>query len=149
MTFNGLKISELSAELGGKRVLQSINFSLQEGNVLGVLGPSGCGKSTLLKVIAGIVTPTDGQIFWNSVDILKMPAHKRGIGLMFQNNALFPHMNVHDNIRFGLEMLSIPKDEANDRTTDLLELVDLKGYGNRAIDSLSGGESQRVALARV
>ena len=137
MTFNGLKISELSAELGGKRVLQSINFSLQEGNVLGVLGPSGCGKSTLLKVIAGIVTPTDGQIFWNSVDILKMPAHKRGIGLMFQNNALFPHMNVYDNIRFGLEMLSTPKDEANDRTTDLLELVDLKGYGNRAIDSLS------------
>ena len=68
---------------------------------------------------------------------------------MFQNNALFPHMNVHDNIRFGLEMLSIPKDEANDRTNDLLELVDLKGYGNRAIDSLSGGESQRVALARV
>jgi len=149
MTFNGLEISEVSAELGGKRVLQSINFSLEAGNVLGVLGPSGCGKSTLLKVIAGIVTPTDGQIIWNSVDILKMPAHKRGIGLMFQNNALFPHMNVHDNIRFGLEMLSIPKDEANDRTTDLLELVDLKGYGNRAIDSLSGGESQRVALARV
>ena len=78
MTFNGLEISEVSAELGGKRVLQSINFSLQEGNVLGVLGPSGCGKSTLLKVIAGIVNPTDGQIFWNSVDILNMPAHKRG-----------------------------------------------------------------------
>ena len=149
MTFNGLEISELSAELGGKRVLQSINFSLQEGNVLGVLGPSGCGKSTLLKVIAGIVTPTDGQIFWNSVDVSKRPAHKRGIGLMFQNNALFPHMSVHENIRFGLEMLSVPKDEANERTIALLELVDLKGYGNRAVDSLSGGESQRVALARV
>jgi len=149
MTFNGLEISEMSAELGGKRVLQSINFTLEAGNVLAVLGPSGCGKSTLLKVIAGIVTPTDGQIFWNSADILKSPAHKRGIGLMFQNNALFPHMSVHDNIRFGLEMLSVPKDEANDRTVDLLELVDLKGYGNRAVDSLSGGESQRVALARV
>ena len=149
MTFNGLEIAELSAELGGKRVLQSINFSLQEGNVLAILGPSGCGKSTLLKVIAGIVTPTDGRIFWNSVDILKAPAHKRGIGLMFQNNALFPHMSVHDNIRFGLEMLSISKDEANDRTVDLLELVGLKDYGNRSIDSLSGGESQRVALARV
>ena len=149
MTFNGLEISELSAELGGKRVLQSINFSLQEGNVLGVLGPSGCGKSTLLKVIAGIVNPTDGQIFWNSVDVSKTPAHKRGIGLMFQNNALFPHMSVHENIRFGLEMLSVPKDEANERTIALLELVDLKGYGNRAVDSLSGGESQRVALARV
>ena len=149
MTFNGLEISELSAELGGKRVLQSINFSLETGNVLAVLGPSGCGKSTLLKVIAGIVPPTDGQIFWNSVDVSKTPAHKRGIGLMFQNNALFPHMSVHDNIRFGLEMLSVPKDEANDRTIDLLELVDLKGYGNRAVDSLSGGESQRVALARV
>ena len=149
MTFNGLEISELSAQLGGKSVLQSISFTLQEGKVLAVLGPSGCGKSTLLKVIAGILTPTDGEIFWNSVDILKTPAHKRGIGLMFQNNALFPHMSVHENIRFGLEMLSVPKDEANDRTHDLLELVDLKGYGNRAVDSLSGGESQRVALARV
>tara|TARA_Y100000748_G_scaffold108920_1_gene91212 strand:+ start:2366 stop:3394 length:1029 start_codon:yes stop_codon:yes gene_type:complete len=149
MSFNGLEISEVSAELGGKRVLQSISFTLQEGNVLAVLGPSGCGKSTLLKVIAGIVEPTVGKIFWNSVDILKTPAHKRGIGLMFQNNALFPHMNVHANIRFGLEMLSVPKDEANDRTVDLLKLVDLKGYGNRAVDSLSGGESQRVALARV
>ena len=149
MTFNGLEIAELSAELGGKRVLQSINFSLQKGNVLAILGPSGCGKSTLLKVISGIVTPTDGHIFWNSVDISKTPSHKRGIGLMFQNNALFPHMSVHDNIRFGLEMLSIPKDEANDRTVDLLELVGLKDYGNRSVDSLSGGESQRVALARV
>ena len=130
-------------------MLQSINFSLQEGSVLAILGPSGCGKSTLLKVIAGILTPTDGQIFWNSEDILKTPAHKRGIGLMFQNNALFPHMSVHDNIRFGLEMLPIPKDEANDRTVELLELVGLKDYGNRSIDSLSGGESQRVALARV
>ena len=147
MTFNGLEISEVSAELGGKRVLQSISFSLKSGNVLGVLGPSGCGKSTLLKVIAGIVNPTDGHIFWNSADILNTPSHKRGIGLMFQNNALFPHMSVHDNIRFGLEMLSVPKDEANDRTVDLLNLVDLKGYGNRAVDSLSGGESQRVALA--
>ena len=149
MSFNGLEIAELSAELGGKKVLQSINFSLQEGSVLAILGPSGCGKSTLLKVIAGILTPTDGHIFWNSEDILKTPAHKRGIGLMFQNNALFPHMSVHDNIRFGLEMLSIPKDEANDRTVELLELVGLKDYGNRSIDSLSGGESQRVALARV
>ena len=149
MTFNGLEISEVSAELGGESVLQSISFSLQEGNGLAILGPSGCGKSTLLKVIAGIVTPTYGQIFWNSVDISKTPAHKRGIGLMFQSNALFPHMSVHDNIRFGLEMLSVPKDEANDRTDHLLELVDLKGYGNRSIDSLSGGESQRVALARV
>ena len=149
MTFNGLEISEVSVELGGKRVLQSINVSLEAGNVLAVLGPSGCGKSTLLKVIAGIVTPTDGQIFWNSADVLKTPVHKRGIGLMFQNNALFPHMSVHENIRFGLEMLSVPKDEANERTIALLELVDLKGYGNRAVDSLSGGESQRVALARV
>jgi len=149
MTFNGLKISEVSAELGGERVLQSINFSLQEGNVLALLGRSGCGKSTLLKVIAGIVSPTGGQIFWNSVDISMTPAHKRGIGLMFQNNALFPHMSVHENIRFGLEMLSVPKAEANDRVVDLLELVDLKGFGSRTIDSLSGGESQRVALARV
>ena len=149
MTFNGLKISEVSAELGGKRVLQSISFSLDSGNVLAVLGPSGCGKSTLLKVIAGIVNPTDGQIFLNSADVLNSPAHKRGIGLMFQNNALFPHMSVHDNIRFGLDMLSVPKDEANDRTVDLLDLVDLKGYGNRTVGTLSGGESQRVALARV
>ena len=149
MTFNGLKISELSAKLAGRTVLQGINFQLQKGNVLAVLGPSGCGKSTLLKIIAGIVQPTCGNITWGSVDISKTPAHKRGVGLMFQNNALFPHMNVQENVRFGLEMLSVSKEEANDRTIDLLELVGLKGYGNRAVDTLSGGESQRVALARV
>mgnify|MGYP001181080014 FL=1 len=149
MTFKGLKIFELSAKLGGRTVLQDISFQLQEGNVLAVLGPSGCGKSTLLKIIAGIVEPTCGHITWGSVDISKTPAHKRGVGLMFQNNALFPHMNVQENVRFGLEMLSVSKEEANDRTIDLLQLVGLKGYGNRAVDTLSGGESQRVALARV
>lgn len=149
MTFNGLEISKVSAELGDESILQAISFQLNAGNALAVLGPSGCGKSTLLKVIAGIITPTDGHVLWNSIEISNTPAHKRGIGLMFQNNALFPHMNVHENIRFGLDMLSVPKDEANDRIADLLELVGLKGYGNRAIDTLSGGESQRVALARV
>ncbi len=149
MNFNGLEISKVSAELDGNSVLQEVSFQLQVGNVLAVLGPSGCGKSTLLRVIAGIITPTSGHVFWNSVDISKIASHKRGIGLMFQNNALFPHMNVHENIGFGLDMLSVPKDEANDRIVDLLELVGLKGYGKRAVDTLSGGESQRVALARV
>jgi ABC-type Fe3+/spermidine/putrescine transport system ATPase subunit len=149
MTFNGLEISNVSAQLGQESILRAVSFQLKAGNALAVLGPSGCGKSTLLKVIAGIITPTDGHVFWNSVEISKTPAHNRGIGLMFQNNALFPHMNVHENIRFGLDMLSVPKDEANDRIADLLTLVGLKGYGNRAVDTLSGGESQRVALARV
>jgi ABC-type Fe3+/spermidine/putrescine transport system ATPase subunit len=118
------------------------------GEVIGVLGSSGSGKTTLLRVIAGLHAASEGSIVLNSMDVTTTPTHLRGIGLMFQEHALFPHLNVSDNVAFGLRMAKVPKSDRSIRVEEALDLVGLAGFATRDVSSLSGGERQRVALAR-
>lgn len=134
--------------VAGKTAVSQASFSLPQGDILCLLGPSGCGKTTLLRLIAGLEQPDSGDVRLNGQSVLTTPPHQRNIGMMFQQYALFPHKNVRDNIAFGLEMQHASHSAIDDRVTEMLDLVDLEGFGERAIDRLSGGEQQRVALAR-
>jgi iron(III) transport system ATP-binding protein len=113
-----------------------------------LLGPSGCGKTTTLRMIAGLEKPDSGTIQFQNADITNLPAERRGFGMVFQNYALFPHLNVFENVAFGLRARHAAKAEMSERVTSALELVQLPGYGKRAVDELSGGQQQRVAIAR-
>jgi ABC-type Fe3+/spermidine/putrescine transport system ATPase subunit len=143
-----LQISKIIKSFGDKQVLDGVTFDIYQGEIVALLGPSGCGKSTLLSIIAGIEIPDDGEIFWMETPINETPPHLRGFGLMFQDNVLFPHMNVFENVAFGLEMIGMEKDAIEIKVSETLELVGLQGLDNRNVNSLSGGEQQRVALAR-
>jgi ABC-type Fe3+/spermidine/putrescine transport system ATPase subunit len=129
-------------------VLRSIDLVVAQGEIMCLLGPSGCGKTTLLRLIAGLETPRHGDILLHGRSIVRTPAHRRGFGLMFQDFALFPHMNVEQNIRFGLRMQGVNRPAADRRVREALALVDLVGFEKRGVAQLSGGEKQRVALAR-
>ena len=129
-------------------MLSGITFDLFQGEILAILGPSGCGKSTLLSIIAGIEEPDKGSISWSGTDISNLPAHRRGFGLMFQEDVLFPHMDVYENVAFGLKMQKKSKSEINRKVIETLEIVDLLHQKDRNVNTLSGGEQQRVALAR-
>ncbi|HAJ38346.1 MAG TPA: iron ABC transporter ATP-binding protein [Chloroflexi bacterium] len=131
-----------------KPVLQGVSLTLAREEILCLLGPSGCGKSTLLRVIAGLEAPDQGEVRLHGVTITGLPAHRRGIGLMFQDYALFPHLDVAGNVGYGLRMAGINAVERRARVDALLTLVNLQGYAQRSVDELSGGEQQRVALAR-
>ena len=132
----------------GSYILNNINLALPRGSRLSVLGPSGCGKTTLLRMIAGLDTPNSGDILFNGVSILDLPPYKRNFGMMFQDYALFPHLNVFANIAFGLKMKGMPKRAQAPIVAEMLALTNLEGFENRKVDELSGGERQRVALAR-
>ena len=143
-----LDVTDLTVTYGGQAALRSIDLTVETGQRYAVMGPSGAGKSTLLRVLAGLEAPTSGSILLNGNDITSSPSYERPVGLMFQDNALFPHMNVIDNVAYGLRMKGMPKDERTSRARDLLSLVSLSGFDDRMPTSLSGGEQQRVALAR-
>lgn len=128
--------------------LKSIDLALKEGEFFALLGPSGCGKTTLLKVIAGLLTPEMGEIYWASEKLTGVPAEKRGFGMVFQQPLLFPHMTVLDNVSFGLKMQGISKKERYAKAENLLTAVDLSGFAHHNPAQLSGGQQQRVALAR-
>ncbi|MGQ0831533.1 MAG: ABC transporter ATP-binding protein [Microthrixaceae bacterium] len=128
--------------------LAGVDLEVACGEVVAVLGPSGSGKSTLLRAIAGLQRLDSGRVWLDDRDVSDVPPHRRGVGLMFQDHALFPHRDVAGNVAFGLKMQRRPTAEIQRRVEHLLELVDLPGYGDRAIHTLSGGEQQRVALAR-
>lgn len=132
----------------GSLILKDINLRLQQGTKLSVLGPSGSGKTTLLRLIAGLETPDSGTIVFNGYPMNDCPVHKRNFGMMFQEFALFPHMNVFNNIAFGLKMKGLDKAKTALRVQEMLLLTGLEGFQTRHIDDLSGGERQRVALAR-
>ncbi|MBP8830269.1 MAG: ABC transporter ATP-binding protein [Desulfobacter sp.] len=132
----------------GVCLLNNINLALPRGSRLSVLGPSGSGKTTLLRMIAGLDMPDSGDIRFNGGSILDIPPHKRNFGMMFQDYALFPHLDVFHNIAFGLKMKGMPRQEQAPIVEEMLALINLKGFENRKVDKLSGGERQRVALAR-
>lgn len=143
-----LTLNNISAELDARPVLNGISFEVAEGEFFSLLGPSGCGKTTLLKIISGFLKPNSGELLWNGARITHVPANKRDLNLVFQNYALFPHMNVFDNVAFGLRMQKLAEDDVRKRTLDALALVRMESFAQRRISDLSGGQQQRIALAR-
>jgi putative spermidine/putrescine transport system ATP-binding protein len=143
-----VRLSELTKLYGATRAVDRLSLSIVPGNMVALLGPSGCGKTTTLRMIAGLVEPNAGDIFIDDRRITRVPVHRRNIGMLFQNYALFPHMTVAENIAFGLETRGVKGSAATARVQDALQLVQLSGYGGRLPSQLSGGQQQRVALAR-
>lgn len=143
-----ISIRDLTKRFGGQTVLDHVNLEIGQGELFFLLGPSGCGKTTLLRHIAGFYRPDSGQILFDEDDVTRLPAHKRDTGMMFQSYALWPHLNVAQNVAFGLEERKRPRPEIEHRVNEALDLVKLEGLGTRKIAQLSGGQQQRVALAR-
>ncbi len=143
-----IELDNISKAYDGKPVLRGVSLAADAGSVTALLGPSGCGKTTLLRIIAGLERADGGTVRVEGAPIDDVPPHLRGFGMMFQDYALFPHLDVAGNIAFGLQMQGRPQAEARARVAELLELVGLAGYERRRVYELSGGERQRVALAR-
>lgn len=143
-----LKVNNLSKSFGNVKAIQEISFEATEGKVLSLLGPSGCGKTTTLRCIAGFENPDQGEIYLDDRKITPFPPEKRGIGMVFQNYALWPHMTVYGNLAFGLQIRKVPKPKINKKIKKILSMVQLEGYENRYPRQMSGGQQQRIAMAR-
>jgi len=143
-----INIEHLSKSFGGKKVLDDINLYVQRGEFITLLGPSGCGKTTLLRQIAGFLQPDEGVITMDGRDISQIPPHKRKLNTVFQRYALFPHLDVYDNVAFGLKLAKVPEDEIAARVKKYLKLVSMSDYEDRDVNTLSGGQQQRIAIAR-
>lgn len=143
-----LVLRNLTKLYGGTTAVSDFSIDVQKGEFYGLLGQSGCGKTTALRMIAGLILPDRGGIEFNNQDITHLPAEQRGFGMVFQNYALFPHMNIFENVAFGLRARHLPKGEIVERVGEALSLVNLGGYEQRRVDELSGGQQQRVAIAR-
>jgi len=144
-----LEVIDINKSYEGKPLLQDVSFSVGEGEIMCLLGASGSGKSTLLRIVAGLEKAESGRVKWNGEDLAQIPVHRRNFGLMFQDYALFPFLDVTENVAFGLKMQHLQPDKIKQRVAEILEQVDLRGFANRKVTELSGGEQQRVALARV
>ena len=143
-----IKIENISKSFGTKVVLENINLDIKRGEFVTLLGPSGCGKTTLLRMLAGFSQPDEGVIMMEGKDILSMPPHKRPLNTVFQRYALFPHLNVYENIAFGLKLKKVEPKEIDKRVRRALKMVSMTDYEDRDVNSLSGGQQQRVAIAR-
>ncbi|MDQ6653721.1 MAG: ABC transporter ATP-binding protein [Acidobacteriota bacterium] len=143
-----LSLKTLSKRFDKTQAVADVSLEVERGEFFGLLGPSGCGKTTTLRMIAGLEKPDSGSIAFEGRDITNLPAERRGFGMVFQNYALFPHLNVSENVAFGLRARHKPKPEIRERVTSALDLVQLPGYERRRVDELSGGQQQRVAIAR-
>ena len=143
-----IELKNLTKNFDDQQVLRGINLDIHENEFLTLLGPSGCGKTTTLRIIGGFTTPTSGDVTFDGVRINDVPPHKRQINTVFQKYALFPHLDVFENIAFGLRIAKVPAEEIEERVTEMLGVVSLKGFEHRKITQLSGGQQQRVAIAR-
>jgi len=143
-----IRLEHISKNFGGKEVLSSIHLSVRDKEFVTLLGPSGCGKTTTLRIIGGFESPDTGEVYFDGKKINDVPPYARQVNTIFQRYALFPHLDVFDNVAFGLHIAKRPKDEIARRVREMLRLVNLSGYEDRDVASLSGGEQQRVAIAR-
>ena len=143
-----IELKNVSKSFDGELVLDHINLDIYDNEFLTLLGPSGCGKTTTLRIIGGFETADEGEVIFMGEEIGAVPPHKRNVNTVFQRYALFPHLNVFENVAFPLREKKLPKDEINDRVNEMLSLVALKGFEKRSVTSLSGGQQQRVAIAR-
>ena len=148
MSQNIIEIKNVSKTYGDNTVLKNLSLNIRKNEFLTLLGPSGCGKTTTLKILAGFESGDSGKVLFNGEDISNLPPYKRQLNTVFQKYALFPHMNVYENIAFGLKIKKVSKNEIDKKVSEMLKLVALEGFEKRAIDSLSGGQQQRVAIAR-
>ena len=145
---NIVSLKDIVVEFDGEKILKEISLDIRDKEFVTLLGPSGCGKTTTLRVIGGFITPKSGDVIFEGENINSLPSHKRSVNTVFQRYALFPHLNVFENIAFGLRIKNVPKAEISKRVGEMLELVNLSGYERRNVARLSGGQQQRVAIAR-
>lgn len=143
-----LAVESVSVSLAGRRVLDGLSLEVTAGEVVAVFGPSGSGKSTLLRAVAGLVDVDSGRVLVDGVDVTAVPTHRRSVGMVFQDEQLFPHRDVAGNVSFGLEMAGVERGEREARVAEVLAAVGLDSFGGRDVSTLSGGEAKRVALAR-
>lgn len=148
MVENIIKLHEISKAYDDNTVLDKLSLDIKKNEFLTLLGPSGCGKTTTLKIIAGFEYADEGQVLFEGKEMNDLPPYERQVNTVFQKYALFPHMNIYENIAFGLKIKKMPKEEIDKKVKEMLKLVALEGFENRKVDSLSGGQQQRVAIAR-
>ncbi len=143
-----IRLDKISVSFDGDVILKDLSLNIKEGEFVTLLGPSGCGKTTTLRIIAGFLKPDSGNLFFKGKNINNVPAHKREVNTIFQKYALFPHLNVYENVAFGLRIQKKPEEEIREKVKEMLRMVNLEAYINRDVDFLSGGQQQRVAIAR-
>ncbi|MGN0655871.1 MAG: ABC transporter ATP-binding protein, partial [Ruminiclostridium sp.] len=145
---NIISLKNIVVSFDNEQILKCINLDIKDKEFVTLLGPSGCGKTTTLRIIGGFLTPDSGDVMLEGKRINDLPPHKRNVNTVFQRYALFPHLNVYDNIAFGLRVKKLPEKEIQKRVGEMLEMVNLMGYEKRSVNRLSGGQQQRVAIAR-
>ena len=143
-----VRLENCSMAFEGEAVLKDFSLDIHDREFVTLLGPSGCGKTTTLRIIGGFLTPDKGRLFFNGKNITDLPPYKREVNTVFQRYALFPHLNVFENIAFGLRLKKLPESEIKERVADMIKLVNLRGFEGRRVMSMSGGQQQRVAIAR-
>ncbi len=143
-----IELKNITKEYEGEQVLRGINLDIHDKEFVTLLGPSGCGKTTTLRIVGGFITPDSGDVFFGGKRVNDLPPYKRPVNTVFQKYALFPHLNVYENVAFGLRLKKTPESEVARRVGEMLELVDLKGFDRRSVNQLSGGQQQRIAIAR-
>ena len=143
-----VSLKDIVVDFDGERILDELSLDIHDKEFVTFLGPSGCGKTTTLRVIAGFITPKSGNVFFDGKDIASVPPYKRQVNTVFQKYALFPHLNVYENVAFGLRLKKLPEETIHPKVLEMLETVGLRGFERRSINQLSGGQQQRVAIAR-